>query len=74
MTTTLSNIEKKAIVDQAIKQVDYTIYSSEVEVIQLEAVTPVDQEQLDAYAERITKLNAKRSALVAELASITEQV
>jgi hypothetical protein len=72
MTTTLSNIEKKAIVDQAIKQVDYTIYSSEVEVLQIEAVTPVDQEQLDAYTERITKLNAKRAALVTELESITE--
>jgi hypothetical protein len=72
MTTTLTNIEKKAIVDQAIKQVDYTIYSSEVEVLQLEAVTPVDQEQLDAYTDRITKLNAKRTALVAELATITE--
>ena len=72
MTTTLSNVEKKAIVDQAIKQVDYTIYSSEVEVLQLEAVTPVDQDQLDAYTQRIAKLNAKRLALVAELELVTE--
>lgn len=72
MTTTLSNVEKKSIVDQAIRQVDYTIYSSEVEVLQIEAVTPVDQDQLDAYSERITKLNAKRAALVAELATLTE--
>ena len=73
MTTTLSNVEKKSIVDQAIRQVDYSIYSSEIEVIQIEAVTPVDQEQLDAYSEKITKLNAKRSALVAELNTITEE-
>lgn len=72
MTTTLSNVEKKAIVDQAIKQVDYTIYSSEIEVIQLEAVAPVDQDQLDAYTQRIAKLNAKRLALVAELELVTE--
>jgi hypothetical protein len=72
MTTTLSNVEKKAIVDQAIKQVDYTIYSSEIEVIQLEAVTPVDQDQLDAYTQKIAKLNAKRLALVAELELVTE--
>jgi hypothetical protein len=72
MTTTLSNVEKKAIVDQAIKQVDYNIYSSEVEVLQLEAVTPVDQDQLDAYTQRIAKLNAKRLALVAELELVTE--
>jgi hypothetical protein len=72
MTTTLSNVEKKAIVDQAIKQVDYTIYSSEIEIIQLEAVTPVDQDQLDAYTQKIAKLNAKRLALVAELELVTE--
>lgn len=66
MTTTLTNIEKKSIIDQAIKQLDYSIYSSEIEVIQIEAVTPVDQEQLSAYAARITNLNAKRAALVAE--------
>jgi hypothetical protein len=72
MTTTLSNVEKKAIVDQAIKQVDYNIYSSEIEVLQMEAVTPVDQDQLDAYTQRIAKLNAKRLALVAELELVTE--
>ena len=66
MTTTLTNIEKKSIIDQAIKQLDYSIYSSEIEVIQIEAVTPVDQEQISAYTARITNLNAKRAALVAE--------
>ena len=66
MTTTLTNIEKKSIIDQAIKQLDYSIYSSEIEVVQIEAVTPVDQEQLAAYTARIANLNAKRSALVAE--------
>lgn len=72
MTTTLSNIEKKSIVDQAIKQIDYMIYSSDIEVLQIEAVTPVDQDQLDAYTQKIAKLNAKRLALVAELELVTE--
>ena len=72
MTTTLSNIEKKSIVDQAIKQIDYMIYSSDIEVLQIEAVTPIDQDQLDAYTQKIAKLNAKRLALVAELELVTE--
>jgi hypothetical protein len=72
MTTTLSNIEKKAIVDQAIRQIDYSIYSSELDILQAEAVTPVDQDQVDAYEGILTKLNAKRSALAAELATLTE--
>ena len=72
MTTTLSNIEKKSIVDQAIKQIDYMIYSSEIEIIQIEVSTPVDEEQLAAYNNKIDKLSAKRTALVAELESITE--
>jgi hypothetical protein len=72
MTTTLTNVEKRSIVDQAIRQVDYSIYSSEIEVLQIEAVTPVDQDQMDAYTGVLAKLNAKRSALVAELATLTE--
>lgn len=72
MTTTLSNIEKKSIVDQAIKQIDYMTYSSEIEVIQIEATTPVDEEQLTAYNDKLAKLAAKRTALVAELATLTE--
>ena len=72
MTTTLSNIEKKNIVDQAIRQIDYSIYSAELEVLQIEAVTPVDQDQLNAYQGSLAKLNAKRSALVAELVLVTE--
>jgi hypothetical protein len=72
MTTTLSNVEKKSIVDQAIRQIDYSIYSSELDVLQLEAVTPIDQDQMDAYTGVLAKLNAKRSALVAELATLTE--
>jgi hypothetical protein len=72
MTTTLSNIEKKSIVDQAIKQIDYMIYSSEIEIIQIEVSTPVDEEQLAAYNNKIDKLSAKRTALLAELSTLTE--
>lgn len=74
MTTTLSNIEKKAIVDQAIKQVDYSIYSSQLELIQLNAVTGSDPELIATYENNLVKLNSKRSALEVELESLAEQV
>jgi hypothetical protein len=74
MTTTLTNTEKKSIIDQAIKQLDYSIYGSEIEIIQISAVTPKDQEQFDAYTAKIANLNAKRAALVAEELLLTEEV
>ena len=72
MTTTLTAQEKTSLVNQAIKSVDYAIYSSELELIQLNAVSGSDPEQITAYEEKLTKLNTKRTALVAELATITE--
>ena len=72
MTTTLTAQEKTSLVNQAIKSVDYAIYSSELELIQLNAVSGSDPEQITAYEEKLTKLNTKRTALVAELATITD--
>lgn len=74
MTTTLTNTEKKSIISQAIKQIDYSIYASEIELIQISAVTPKDQDQFDAYTARIANSNAKRAALVAEDLLLTEEV
>jgi hypothetical protein len=72
MTTTLSNVEKRSIVDQAIRQIDYSIYSLEIDVLQAEAVSPIEEELITSCNDRITKFNAKRVALVAELNTITE--
>jgi hypothetical protein len=71
MTTTLSDVEKKSIVDQAIRQIDYAVYSLEIDVIQFEAVTPIDTESVLSCTDRITKFNAKRAALLAELNTLT---
>ena len=72
MTTTLTAQEKTSLVNQAIKSVDYNIYSTELELIQLNAVTGSDPDQITANEDKLTKLNTKRTALVAELATITE--
>lgn len=72
MATTLTAQEKTSLVNQAIKSVDYNIYSTELELIQLNAVSGSDPEQITANEDKLVKLNTKRTALVAELASITE--
>ena len=74
MTTTLTQQEKAGLVNQAIRSIDYNIYSTELELIQLNAVTTSDPDQITVYNDNLTKLNAKRSALVAELELVTEQV
>ena len=72
MATTLTAQEKTSLVNQAIKSVDYSIYSTELELIQLNAVSGSDPDQITANEEKLVKLNTKRTALVAELATITE--
>lgn len=72
MTTTLTQQEKAGLVNQAIRSIDYNIYSTELELIQLNAVTTSDPDQITVYNDNLTKLNAKRSALVAELELVTE--
>jgi hypothetical protein len=72
MTTTLTAQEKTSLVNQAIKSLDYNVYSTELELIQLNAVSGSDPDQISANEDKLVKLNTKRTALVAELASITE--
>lgn len=72
MATTLTAQEKTSLVNQAIKSVDYSVYSTELELIQLNAVSGSDPDQITANEEKLTKLNTKRAALVVELESITE--
>jgi hypothetical protein len=72
MATTLTAQEKTSLVNQAIKSVDYSVYSTELELIQLNAVSGSDPDQITANEENLTKLNTKRAALVVELESITE--
>ena len=72
MATTLTTQEKESLVNQAIKSIDYAVYGVELELIQLNAVSGSDPAQISANEDKLVKLNTKRTALVAELASITE--
>jgi hypothetical protein len=71
MTTTLTNEEKLNIVNQHIKSVDYNIYGYDLDLMQANAATDPDNEQISAINARISEANAKRAALVAEKNSLT---
>ena len=72
MTTTLTNEDKLGIIMQHIKNIDYSIYASELELIQAEAVPAVDVDLVESANAKIVALNAKRAALVSEQESLTE--
>jgi hypothetical protein len=71
MTTILTNEEKSAIVNQHIKNIEYSIYNLEVSVIEEEAVSEPDSDKISNLNSDITELNAKKAALAAELALLT---
>ena len=72
MTTTLTNEDKLGIVMQHIKNIDYSIYAAELDLIQAQAVSQVDVDLVASANSKITALTAKRAALVSEQASLTE--
>jgi len=72
MTTTLTNEEKVNIVNQHIKSTDYVIYGYELDLIQANALSTPDTEQITAVNIRLAQANSKRAALVTEKNSLTE--
>lgn len=71
MSTILTNEEKSAIVTQHIKNIEYSIYNLEVSIIEEEAVQAPDSNKVSSLNSDIAELNAKKSALTTELASLT---
>jgi len=72
MTTTLTNQEKLNIVNQHIKSLDYALYGFELDLVQANAVSVPDSEQIASIDSKISELNSKKAALVLEKNSITE--
>jgi len=72
MTTTLTNQEKLNIVNQHIKSLDYALYGFELDLVQANAVSVPDLEQIASIDSKISELNSKKAALVLEKNSITE--
>lgn len=71
MSTILTNEEKAAIVNQHIKNIEYSIYNLEISVIEEESVSTPDSNKISALNSDITELNLKKAALTAELALLT---
>jgi len=71
MTTILTNEEKLNIVNQHIKSVEYSLYGHELDLIQANAVSSPDANQITAINARITESNAVKAALVTEKNSLT---
>jgi len=72
MSTTLTKEEKTIIIDQHIRNLDFSIYGLELEVIQYNAGATVDPEGLERITNSLGILNAKKAALNEEKSSLVE--
>lgn len=73
MTYELTNEEKANVVSQHIKSLEYSIYNIELSIVEENAVATPNTGNLASLNEQLVPLNAKRSALLAELATLTSQ-
>ena len=71
--TTLSNEDKLGIVDQHIKNVEYSKYNLELSIIEENAVATPNAEAIASLNTQIAQVNAKLQALATEKASLTAQ-
>jgi hypothetical protein len=71
MTVELTIDEKLSIIDQHIKQMQYSIYGAELDLIEANAIVDIDQTVLTSITDRIASATAKRDALVLTRASLT---
>jgi septal ring factor EnvC (AmiA/AmiB activator) len=71
MTLTLTNEEKAAVVTQHIKNVEYSIYNLELSVIEENSVSSPDATKISSLNGQIEDLEAQKTALNAELATLS---
>jgi hypothetical protein len=71
MTTILTNEEKINIIDQHIKTVEYSIYGTELDLIEANAVSFPDTQLIAALDARLVEAGLRKSALESEKASLT---
>lgn len=71
MSIVLTNEEKSVVVSQHIKNVDYSIYNLELSLIEENAVSSPDAGKISSLNDQLTDLNAQKTALTAELSSIS---
>jgi vacuolar-type H+-ATPase subunit I/STV1 len=70
MSTILTNEEKSGIVSQHIKNVEYSLYNLNLSLIEENAVSSPDADKISSLNDQIADLNAQKTALETELASL----
>ena len=70
MTSMLTNEEKSAIVNQHIKNVEYSIYNIELSVVAENAVSSPDADKIASLNNQLSDLTAQKTALEAELSAL----
>jgi len=68
--TLLTNEDKLNLVNQHIKSIDYQAYNLELDLIEANAESPVNSDSVSALNTRINSLEAKRTALESEAATL----
>lgn len=72
MTYELTNAEKRSILEQHIKNLEYSLYNLEMSLLAENAVVSPDTNSVSKLTNSISDAEAKKTALLAELNSITE--
>jgi len=67
----LTNEEKLAVLDQHLKNVEYSIYGIELDLIEANSVSIQDETLISGLNARLDDQNAKKDALLAEKATLT---
>ena len=68
--TLLTNEDKLNLVNQHIKSIDYQVYNVELDLIEANAESPVNLDSVSTLNNRINALEAKRTALESEAATL----
>lgn len=69
MTSILTNEEKAGIINQHIKNLEYSLFNIEISLIEEKAVS--SSESLESLESQFKELNLKKSALLAELEKVS---
>jgi septal ring factor EnvC (AmiA/AmiB activator) len=68
--TLLTNEDKLNLVNQHIKSIDYQVYNVELDLIEANAESPVNSDSVSTLNARMNALEAKRTALESEAATL----
>lgn len=70
MTVELTTQEKISIIDQHLKTIEYSLFNYELDLIEANAVTPVDQAVISSVQAKVTAVTTKKNALLAAKADL----